>query len=79
MIRKDEGGFYENLANAAIGRWLNTIGRKWRATAERTGRIEGSSKRPDIIITEGDRMPVIIECEWESPAVGDAIKRLGKN
>ena len=50
----------------------------WRADAERTSRVQGDSKRPDILIKQGGRMPVAIECEWKNPAVGDAQRLIGK-
>ena len=79
--RQTSGGLHENTANIIIAEWLNSAKREWSADGERTQRIQGSSKRPDIIITEGDRMPVIIEAEYDDksePGVGDAKKRLGK-
>ena len=79
MPPKVQGGLHEQSANGVIGRWLNTIGRNWRSDAERTSRIEGSNERPDIIIKEGDRMPVAIECEWDKPAITDAKRLIGKN
>ena len=72
------GGLHEQEANSVIADWLNDAGRGWRADAERTGALADSNDRPDIIIRQGDRMPVIIECEYGSPAVGDAAKRLGR-
>ena len=71
------GGLHEHDANSVIAEWLNDTGREWQATAERTGTLIDSHERPDIIIRQGDRMPVIIECEYGKPAVGDAKKRLG--
>lgn len=77
------GKLYENTANTTIAEWLNTIGMNWQANGgERTRTLQGRpSEHPDIIITEGDRMPVIIECEWSSntnPGVEDAKKRIGE-
>ena len=71
------GGFHEQSANIVIADWLNAAGRGWEADAERTGTLLSSNERPDIVIRQGDRMPVIVECEYGSPAVGDALKRLG--
>ena len=73
------GEFHENSVNYEIGKWLNTVGRDWNANGERTGVIVNSAKRPDIVIRQGDRMPVIVEAEWDRPAVGDATPRLGAN
>ncbi len=78
MVQQVVGGLHEQEANSAIADWLNDAGRGWQADAERTGALIGSNDRPDIIIRQGDRMPVIIECEYASPAVGDAAKRLGR-
>ncbi len=73
------GRMQEEAANLTIAKWLNSAKPEWTTTGERRGLIEGESQqRPDIIIRQGDRMPVIIECEWGKPAVGDARKRLGK-
>ena len=72
------GRLHEQNANNTIADWLNSSGRQWRAESERAGGIQGSAERIDIIVSEGDRMPVAIECEWAKPAVADAAKRLGK-
>ena len=72
------GGFHEHDANTVIAAWLDDSGRDWHASAERTHTLIGSNARPDIIIRQGDRMPVIVECEFGSPAVSDATSRLGQ-
>ena len=76
MTQGPIGGFHEHDANSVIAEWLNDAGRNWQASAERTGTLIGSNDRPDIIIRQGDRMPVIVECEYGKPAVSDATKRL---
>ena len=81
MPGQPTGGLHEQNANTVIARWLNNTGRQWHALGERTRTIIGSNDRPDIIIAEGGRMPVIVECEYDdkpNPAVADAQKRLGK-
>ena len=81
MPTRPTGGLHEHTANTIIARWLNAAGRKWNARRERTQTIIGSNERPDIVITEGGQMPVIVECEYDdkpNPAVADAQKRLGK-
>ena len=78
MAQPPLGGLHERDANSIIAEWLNAARSGWRASAERTGTIKGSNDRPDLIIRQGDRMPVIIECEYGKPAVADAGKRLGK-
>ena len=81
MPGQPTGGLHEQNANTIIAQWLNTTGRKWDARGERTRTIIGSNERPDIVIAEGGRMPVIVECEYDdkaNPAVADAQKRLGK-
>ena len=77
MTQFSIGGFHEQSANGVIAAWLNDAGRDWEASAERTHTLIGSNARPDIIIRQGDRMPVIVECEYGSPAVSDATGRLG--
>lgn len=77
MTQGPIGNLHEQEANSVIAGWLNRAGRGWRADAERTGVLVGSNDRPDIIIHDGFRMPVIVECEWGRPAVGDATRRLG--
>ena len=77
MTQTPIGNLHEQEANSVIAEWLNDAGRGWQADAERTGVLVGSNDRPDIIIHDGFRMPVIIECEWGRPAVRDASKRLG--
>ena len=76
MTLQPLGGMHENTANETIAAWIGTR-KNWRADGERTGAIQGSADRPDIIVNEGDRMPVIIENEYGRPAVADAKKRLG--
>jgi len=81
MPGQPTGGLHEQNANTIIAQWLNATGRSWNAQGERTRAIIGSNDRPDIVIAEGGRMPVIVECEYDdkpSPAVADAQKRLGK-
>ena len=71
------GGLHEQTANEAIADWLGARG-EWTSAGERVGVIQGSGARPDIVLTQGGRMPVIIENEYGSPAVGDAQSRLGE-
>ena len=81
MPGQPAGGLHEQTANTIIARWLNTTGRRWTAAGDRTRMMAGSNERPDIIISEGGRMPVVIECEYDDqtrPAIGDARRRLGK-
>ena len=78
MTQGPIGNLHEQEANSVIAEWLDGAGRGWQADAERTGTIAGSNERPDIIIRQGDRMPVIVECEYSRPAVGDAARRLGR-
>lgn len=78
MAQQPIGGFHEHDANSVIADWLNNARPGWQASGERTGTIKGSNDRPDIIIRQGDRMPVIVECEYGRPAIADASKRLGK-
>lgn len=81
MPRQPTGYLHEHTANTIIAQWLNAAGRSWHANGDRVRTIAGSSERPDIVVTEGGRMPAIIECEYTDrprPAVADAEKRLGK-
>ena len=81
MPGQPTGGLHEQNANTITAQWLNDTGRQWQAQGERTRTISGSNERPDIVIAEGGRMPVIVECEYDdkpSPAIADAQKRLGK-
>ena len=70
------GDFHEQNANIVIAEWLDPRG-AWEAQPERVGTMQGSQQRPDIILQQQGRMPVIIENEYGSPAVGDAKSRLG--
>lgn len=72
------GQLHEHDANQAIAQWLNGAGRDWRADAERASVLADSAARPDIVVRQVDRMPVIVECEYDSPAVEDAKRRLGE-
>ena len=81
MTSQPAGGLHEHTANTIIARWLNTVGRSWMAGGDRTRMMAGSNERPDIIVSEGRRMPVVIECEYDDqtrPAIADARNRLGK-
>ena len=71
------GGLHEQEANYAIADWLQTRG-EWEASGERVGVIQGTQQRPDIILTQRGRMPVIVENEYGKPAAGDAKSRLGR-
>ena len=71
------GGLHEQDANYAIAEWLQTRG-EWEASGERVGVIQGTQQRPDIVLTQRGRMPVIVENEYGKPAAGDAKSRLGR-
>ena len=74
------GELHEQDANTAIGTWLNAQKPTWSVQSERRGVMRaGSGLRPDIVVREGERMPVIIETEYGGPAVGDARGRLGES
>ena len=78
MTQPTIGGLHEHDANSVIEEWLNEAGRGWQADAERTRTLAGNNDRPDIIIRQGDRMPVIVESEYGRPAVADAAARLNR-
>ena len=81
MTAQTLGNLHEQTASTIIARWLNTVGRGWTAAGDRTRTMAGSNERPDIIVSEGGRMPVVIECEYDDqtrPAIGDARRRLGR-
>ena len=61
MTQGPIGNLHEQEANSVIAEWLDGAGHGWQADAERTGAIVGSNDRPDIIIRQGDRMPVIVD------------------
>ena len=70
-------GQHENTLNVVIGRALGRKGRRRAVHVEETGIIPGG--RPDILVHEGGRLPVIIETEF-APGSGvekDACKRIG--
>ena len=73
----EAGQLHEHTANVAIADWLKEAGHNWIPSAERTRMLVGSTGRPDIVIRQGNRTPVVIEMEFASPAVGDAVSRLG--
>ena len=62
MTGQTGGGIHEQNANTVIAQWLNDAGHDWVEEAEHTGVIEDSNTRPDIVIRQGGRMPVIVEC-----------------
>ena len=72
------GKMREEAANLTVARWLDSAKPEWNAAGERQGIIQGTTERPDIVVRQGDRMPVVLELEWGNPATGDARKRLGK-
>ena len=76
MLSDVLGGMYEDTANGTIGDWIGEQ-RAWTSNPERVGTIQGSGERPDILLVQGSRMPVAIECEYDSPAVSDAKRLLG--
>ena len=81
MLPPPAGNLHEQTASTIIARWLDTAGRGWTAAGDRTRTMAGSNERPDIIVSEGGRMPVVIECEYDDqtrPAINDARQRLGK-
>lgn len=71
------GRLHESTANTAIADWLKEIGHGWAPNAERRRTLVGSAGRPDIIIRQGNRTPVVIETEFGAPAIADAARRLG--
>ncbi|MGI9307211.1 MAG: hypothetical protein ACR2P5_07920, partial [Gammaproteobacteria bacterium] len=69
----------EELLNGKIADILNGMRRNWRVIAEETGVVRGSSERPDIVVWQESRPPVLIENEY-FPARGveeEAADRLG--
>jgi hypothetical protein len=78
MVNHTIGELHEQDANNMLGDWLNTVGRGWSSNSERNRAIQNSHERADILVLDVNRMPVVIECEFGTPAVGDATKRLGK-
>lgn len=77
MVLSRIGQLHEQNANVVIAQWLNASGRHWTVSGDRTAVLVGSSRRPDIVIRQAGRMPVIVECEYGHPAVADARSRLG--
>lgn len=74
----------EHTINDALASVLGDTRRAWRKSpivrSENTGALKGNAKRPDILITEPNVSPVVIETEIE-PAVTveqDAVQRLGQ-
>jgi hypothetical protein len=74
----------EHTINDALASVLGDTRRTWRESpivrSENTGVLKGNAKRPDILITEPNVSPVVIETEIE-PAVTveqDAVQRLGQ-
>ena len=70
-------GQHENTLNVVIGRALDRKGRRRAVHVEETGIILGG--RPDILVHEAGRLPVIIETEF-APGSGvekDACSRIG--
>ncbi len=74
----------EHTINDALAAVLRKPRSEWResdvVTSENTGMLKGSEKRPDILFTEANVSPVVIETEVV-PAVSfeaEAIARLGE-
>ena len=72
------GRLHEAQANTVIAEWLSDTVGAWEAHAERVGALQDSGGQPDIVVREFDRMPVVMETEYDSPAVEDARSRLGE-
>lgn len=75
----------EHTTNDAIANALRLTRHGWSATgvvrSENTGTLSGSNKRPDILITEANVSPVVIETEI-LPAISvelEARERLGEH
>jgi len=73
----------EHTINDALAELLRGTRRLWRdgdvVASEQTGKIKGSTARPDILVIEPNVSPVVIETEVV-PAVtleGEAVSRLG--
>ena len=70
------GSMHEQDANGVIAQRLADSGQNWTAASERAGVLTDGAGRPDIAIRQDGRMPVVAECEWDKPAIGDAKSRL---
>ena len=57
------GGLHEQTANETIGDWLG-LQRDWSSNPERNRAVQGTTIRADILLIEGGRMPVAVECEY---------------
>ncbi len=74
----------EHTINDTLAVVLRGTRRAWHQTdvirSENTGMLKGSNERPDILVTESNVSPVVIETEvLPAPTVeSDAILRLGK-
>ena len=66
MAGQPIGEFHENSVNYELGKWLNTVGRDWIASGERTGVIVNSNRRPRHRHPAG------------RPNAGDSGSRMGK-
>ena len=77
MTLRGIGRLHEAQANSVIAEWLSDAAPAWDADAERVGALQTTSGQPDIILRDFDRMPVLIETEYDTPAVSDARNRLG--
>ena len=75
---------HEESFNAALARALRLRRKVWRSNenaiqCERLRTLIADPRaRPDLIVQSPDAYPIAIEVEWDTPAIGDAEKRLGK-
>lgn len=72
-------GTGEPEINIALAEVLNSMRRRWTASAERLGAFIGSHRVPDVLVTEQGVAPVVAETEV-LPALtveSDAISKLG--
>ena len=70
----------EDTINTALGEVLQELRpNSWRVLAEEQRTLQGSNKRPDVLIEEPAGWPVVIEAERENhtSAEHDALARLG--
>lgn len=78
------GRMHEQTFNEALADALRRYRRPWRENesyiiSERQGvLVNAKSERPDILINTPDFYPVVVEIEFDSPAIGDARKKLGR-
>ena len=71
----------EQAINTALAEVLNGMRRRWNAQGEVLGAFTGTTRHPDVLVTEPGVAPVVVETEVlpANTVEADALGRLGES